>query len=218
MNTISEAAGWLSQWFAKVQYGTVPAWFGGASLLLAFHLFLRDRRRDDREQIDKTAVWMSAEWDQTLAHRDFNRSVEPTEEVKLRICEKNSNDAPIHLVHVAFLIETSWCVCVQDDVLEVVKGTQADRLFLDGSLLAPGEQRDRTPTAHYVGHQAPPGATGLTLAPHGVRCTVDWFLAVDNAGRRWEVRPGQGKRDAFAGTAIAADGTPVDGRTRLPIL
>jgi hypothetical protein len=46
----------LSQWFAKAQYGTVPARFGGASLLLAF-----DRRRDDREQIDKTAVWMSAE-------------------------------------------------------------------------------------------------------------------------------------------------------------
>ena len=31
--------------------------FGTHTLLLAFYLFARDRRRDDREQIDKVGVW-----------------------------------------------------------------------------------------------------------------------------------------------------------------
>ena len=83
---------WLGDWLTKAQYGAVPAWFGGLSLVLALMLFFRDRRRDEREQINKTAVWMVADWDPTLALREPNRTVEPTEEISYQIFAKNSND------------------------------------------------------------------------------------------------------------------------------
>jgi hypothetical protein len=89
-------------------------WFGGLSLLLALYLFLRDRRRDDREQIDKTAVWMTANWDPTLALRDMNRTVPATEEITYQIFTKNTNDVPIELAHAAFLIKTNWNVRVEE--------------------------------------------------------------------------------------------------------
>jgi hypothetical protein len=184
---------WLVEITDKLQYGTVPAWFGGASLLLAFMLFLRDRRRDDRAQIDKVAVWMVPTWDPTLALRDPQRVVEPTEEIHYRIFAKNSNDVPIEIAHAAFTIETKWLVPTGDLASRVIDGTEKSRLFQDGYLLAPGEQREQPAQLFYVGHQAPAGAKGLTVGG-GVKCWVQWFLATDNAGRRWEVRPGQGKR------------------------
>lgn len=184
---------WLGETSENLQYGTVPAWFGGASLLLAFVLFLRDRRRDDREQIDKVAVWMVPSWDPTPALRNPKRVVEPTEEIHYRIFAKNSNDVPIEIAHAAFTIETAWRVPTGDLVSTMVAGTEMSRLFQDGYLLPPGEQREQPDQLFYVGHQAPAGATGLTVNG-GVKCRVQWFLATDNAGRRWEVRRGQGKR------------------------
>ncbi len=182
---------WLSN---PATWGTVPAWFGGLGFLLAVSLFLCDRRRNDREQIDKTAVWITAEWDSTLSVRDRNRVVEPTEEIKHRICAKNSNDVPVEIGHAAFLIETAWWVPEDELGATLHRGTEPSRLFQGGYLLAPGEQREQPQQGFYVGHQAPAGANGLGMPPDGVRCRVVWFLATDNAGRRWEVRPGQGKR------------------------
>ncbi len=175
-------------------WGTLPSWFGGLAFVLALSLFLRDRRRDERVQIDRTALWMTAEWDPTLALRDPQRVVEPTEEINYLIFAKNSNDVPIVIGHAAFIIETSWWVRDDEMSATLTRGTDLSRLFQGTYLLAPGEERRQPPQKFYVGHQAPAGANGLALPPDGVRCRVDWFLATDNAGRRWEVRPGQGKR------------------------
>ncbi len=182
---------WLTTWLDKAQYGTVPAYFGGASLLLAFILFYRDRRRDDREQIDKVAVWVIPDWDRAFHGSD--RKVEPTEEVRYRVSAKNSNDIPIEIAQTAFTIETSWWVLSGPLSLQSVAGTEPCRLFQDSYLLPPGEQREQPEQPHYVGHRAPVGATQLDPLA-GARCQVQWILAIDNAGRRWEVRPGQGKR------------------------
>lgn len=185
---------WLGAWLAKAQYGTVPAWFGGLSLVLALILFFRDRRRDEREQIDKTAVWMTADWDPTLALREPNRTVEPTEEISYQIFAKNSNDVPVEIGHAAFVVQTGWWVRDNELSSILTHGTESSRLFQGTYLLAPGEQREQPAQKFYVGHHAPLGANGLAMPPDGVTCRVAWFLATDNAGRRWEVRPGQGKR------------------------
>jgi hypothetical protein len=104
-------------WIGQAQWGTVPTWFDGFSLLLAIFLFRRDRRRDDRALIDKVAIWPTVTYDQTFT-------------------------------------------ALVDDY---------------GMNLA---------------HQAPEGAVRLDV----VTAQVRWFRAIDNAGRHWEVRPGQGRR------------------------
>jgi len=44
-----------------------------------------------------------------------------------------------------------------------------------------------------VAHTAPEGATQPAIF-NGITAHVDWLLIVDNAGRRWEVRPETGGR------------------------
>jgi hypothetical protein len=52
---------------------------------------------------------MSAEWDQTLAHRDFSRTDRTSQAPDLL---EEFDDVPIHLVHVAFLSRRAVaCVC-----------------------------------------------------------------------------------------------------------
>lgn len=174
-------------------WGTLPSWFGGLAFVLALSLFLRDRRRDERVQIDKTALWMTAEWDPTPALGDPQRVVEPTEEINYLILAKNSNDVPVVIGHAAFIIETSWWVRNDEMFATLTRGTDLSRLFQGAYLLAPGEQREQPAQKFYVGHQAPPGANGLGTPPDGVRCRVDWFLATDNAGPTLggPARPGQ---------------------------
>jgi hypothetical protein len=73
-------------------------------------------------------------------------------------------------------------------------GTRRDRHFVGRFLLSPDDKQvivDKMEVP--VGQQAPENAAFLAISD-GILCAVDWFLAVDNAGRRWEVRPGQGKR------------------------
>jgi hypothetical protein len=151
---------WLGDWLAKAQYGTVPAWFGGLSLVLALILFFRDRRRDEREQIDKTAVWVTADWDPTLALREPNRTVEPTEEISYQIFAKNSNDVPVEIGHAAFVVETGWWVRNNELSSILTRGTESSRLFQSAYLLAPGEQREQPARKFYVATRLPSGRTG----------------------------------------------------------
>jgi len=184
----------LGAWLDQANWGTVPAWFGGLSLLLALTLFFRDRRRDDREQIDKTAVWVTCKWDPTLGFTDRDRVVPADEQITFRVFTKNANETPMQIRYIAFVIATNWWVKETDMSSRMVRGADVSKLFQDGFLLAPGKLRKPPAQPWNIGHHAPSGAHGLALPPNGVECRVDWFLATDNAGRRWEVRPGRGKR------------------------
>ena len=110
-------------------------------------------------------------------------------------------------------------MCVQDDVLEVVEGTQADRLFLDGSLPAPGGQRDRTPTTHDVAirlHPGPLGSRSLRTASdvRSIGFLPSIMLADDGKFDRARVS----ERDHSLVQLSPQMVPQVDGRTRLPIL
>lgn len=178
-------------WIDKLQYGTVPEWFGGLSLVLAIFLFLRDRRRDDREQIDKVGVWPTATYElQTLddeAHR--------IEEIEFTLHARNANDVPIYVALVSIDIQTSWCV-VKGRTLRsftTKSGKVPSRAFNGPFTLPPNGSLPEHNTPFHVGRQAPEGASRLDTH-NGATATVRWFLATDNAGRRWEVRPGRGRR------------------------
>lgn len=189
----------LVLWLDKAEWGTVPAWFGGLSLLLAFVLFFRDRRRDDREQIDKVAIWLTTAYEPQFFGADGK--IDRIEEVEYTLHTKNANDVPIDVHAVAFDIRTWWTVPQEhprhDDGTPVAylyePGTVPNRHFTGRFLLPPDGSLPEQAQKTHIGHHAPESATQLAPAD-GVRANVRWFLAIDNAGRRWEVRPGIGKR------------------------
>ena len=113
---------------------------------------------------------------------------------------RNAGDVPVEVHQVAFRIRSEWAVEIQapDDtgfgVWEIRPGVDQSSHFTQWFLLAPDERRT---VIHgqvvSVAHHAPKRATALN-APGGVSARVDWLLVVDNAGRRWEVRPGRGRQ------------------------
>jgi hypothetical protein len=60
--------------------------------------------------------------------------------------------------------------------------------------VAPQAEWSSGPKEQDLSHQAPEGATQLWLGGDGVTCEIAWLLIRDNAGRRWEVRPGIARR------------------------
>ena len=50
-------------WLKSLDYGSVPAWIGALSLLLAFRIFVGDRRSADRSQADQVGVWLKLEYE-----------------------------------------------------------------------------------------------------------------------------------------------------------
>ncbi len=119
-----------------------------------------------------------------------------------RLHARNANTVPIDIHLVSVDIQTWWWVPSKDNDPENDRklqswlrepGIQLDRRLPGQFLLPPDSSLPENPVKHHVGHQAPERATRLD-AINGVRATVRWFLAIDNAGRRWEVRPGRGRR------------------------
>jgi hypothetical protein len=100
----------LGTWFTKFQYGTVPAWFGGLSLLLAFYLFVRDRRRDDREQIDKVGVWALWETADSEPMPFIPHLIEIPEGVFFSLIARNTNDVPVTVHLINFVVRPRWAV------------------------------------------------------------------------------------------------------------
>jgi hypothetical protein len=76
---------------------------------------------------------------------------------------------------------------------EPVNGSEPFRAFVDDVELAPGETKDVTPFPVNLAHLAPEGPRQLWW-PGGVTVRVAWLLVIDNASRRWVIRPHRGKR------------------------
>lgn len=46
-----------------LDWGSVPAWLGAGSLLLAFRIFWRDRSNAERSQVDLVGAWGTTEYE-----------------------------------------------------------------------------------------------------------------------------------------------------------
>jgi hypothetical protein len=191
--------GWES---SDVDWGTVPTWIagvaGGISLVLALSIFLRDHINAERAQVDRIGPsrkvsypWRALDVPELAAQATAEFTV------------RNASDLPVHVAQLAFVLRTKWAVLDTDqpavksgalDVWTPVPGTDAFWSIFAPFDVAPQEVWTSGPKEQDLSHLAPEGATQLWLGGDGVKCDIAWMLIRDNAGRRWEVRPGIARR------------------------
>jgi hypothetical protein len=168
---------------SDVDWGSVPAWAGAASLLLAFRVFLRDRSNTERAQVDLIGTWATVEYNNVPLSAD---RYETTVDLYIR----NASELPVEVVQTAYEVHTTWIGKAQ-----VWPGLRPLAVYSGRETVPPQDtwrkQLNYTPAS--IANLAPEGAEMLTLF-EGVRCVANWMLLIDNAGRRWDVRPSKGSR------------------------
>ena len=173
--------------------GNVPSWIGAGSLLLAFRIFLRDRSRSDRAQVEAVGIWGG------IQRRLSAPGIGKDDYISFQMQMKNSSDLPIEVHVVAYRIQTRWIVPWSNVsssatlVRNEVAGKTDIMRFVGAVGLAPQEKWNGELFRIDLRHTAPADDAGLTYFSHGVKCVIEFALIVDNAGRRWEARQGQGK-------------------------
>ncbi|MEV6176401.1 hypothetical protein [Streptomyces sp. NPDC052015] len=183
-------------WFHSADWGTVPAWLGAGSLLLAFRVFLQDRRNAEREQVDSVGAWASLESTQAEDGQCGTQSA------VMRLNVRNGSDLPVDIVDVKYGVAGR---------LVNSAGKEFD-LSNDGYQLGISPQENPTGEKFRpVLRRIPPEETWAS--PHGFDITfkypntedhekLHWdihfivleLIVIDNAGRVWRVRPSSGFR------------------------
>ncbi|MFJ4198347.1 hypothetical protein ACIP2Y_01740 [Streptomyces sviceus] len=186
----------------KPDWGTVPAWFGGLSLVLALLIFMRDRSAAERKDVDLVGAWWEAEWERKAPNNETGRAETGT--VKLHF--GNSGNLPVEIAQTAFEVRTKWALRDLDQweqepdgslkkgygVWTIQPGISSHKHFISNVRVPPQEKID-SETPIDVSDLAPDHADQLELFD-GITCSILWMLIIGNAGRRWEVRPGVGRR------------------------
>jgi hypothetical protein len=183
----------------KIDWGSVPAWAGGVSLLLAFRVFLRDRAKADRFQVETAGVWWDIDRPALLPGQPRN------DDVKVRCHFRNGSELPVEFTYIAWEMDSRWSVpdmgatyLPPDDphfpgVWDVKPGIMRKRMFY-GPVRVPPQETINGPWQDFdVSELAPTGASTLDLHPDGLRCILRWVLVTDNAGRRWQTRHSAGR-------------------------
>jgi len=179
-------------WVTSLDYGTVPAWAGAASLLLAYRIFQRDRLARERAQVDLVGFWL------TVEHERRSPADPRVEAGTFTRYVRNGSALPIQIMYMAFEIHTRWMVrdlAQWRDELPIwtpTPGTDVVRMYGGKVRVAPEDTwSDSSPQEVNVGHLAPEHADQLDFI-EGLSYRIRWVLLIDNAGRRWEVRPEMG--------------------------
>ncbi|MET9268083.1 hypothetical protein [Kribbella sp. NPDC003557] len=179
----------------QVGLGSVPAWLGALSLILAFTVFRRDRANAERSQVDLVGAWTTVEHERSWP--GDNPVVEGTVTAHIR----NAGQLPVRVVKIAYKTESSWMV---EDLEQprsshggvvawtITPGTESQMAFHGNVIVALQATEDLSFTVN-VQHMAPDRAEHLSPTD-GITARVEWLLVVDNAGRRWEIRPERGGR------------------------
>lgn len=184
---------YLSSMSFHPDMGNVPSWIGAGSLLLAFRIFLKDRSRSDRVQVDAVGIWGGIDRHAVLGGpRNDN--------VKVQIHIRNATELPIEVQLVAFTFQTRWGMPVGDDVpdsvvrvRQYVPGKADSMRFMGPVGIAPQTTWDGAWVDINLTHTAPADDAELYFFSDGVKCVIAYSLITDNAGRRWEARQRQGK-------------------------
>ncbi|MFG3508356.1 hypothetical protein ACGF5F_22975 [Streptomyces sp. NPDC047821] len=187
---------------SDLDLGSVPAWFGGISVVLALIIFGRDHVKHERRHIDLVAIW----WD--VSYEARAPTDERVEEAAVSIVLRNAGNLPVEVPEVRFRVSSRWCIRDVDQwtrrqdgslaepgepgcvpVWSVKDGVDSITGVLDTIRIPPGETVVRGPHTFNLAHLAPRSADQLHPTK-GVECKILRMRVVDNAGRVWEVTPG----------------------------
>jgi hypothetical protein len=179
-----------------VDLGSLPAWLGAFSLLLAYRIFRIDRTNAERAQVDLIGAWATPTYDRRWLKETAEGRNVGGQEVSVQPYIRNASELPVEIRTLAYEIHTTWLVQTDGGMAyEPVDGSPVVKQFLYDVGVAPQQTWDNAGTASpaNVAHTAPEGGLQLSIV-RGVWCEVSWLLVVDNAGRRWELRPAKGRR------------------------
>lgn len=160
----------------ELNLGTVPEWFAGASLLLAFWIFANDRRNRTHAQVDQVGVWYE------------NPSLTPRAELPaatytaaMEIVARNSSLLPVTIRIVQYSLSI-WYGLGEERV---------SRHLIPLAVLAPEGGEWRETVQHEIDLPIPGEGARVT-------CRIDEVRITDNAGRKWVVTRSGGTRRAGA--------------------
>jgi hypothetical protein len=175
-------------------WGSVPAWLGAVSILIAFRIFVRDRRNADRTQADRVGTWF--EVDRELVFPPQPR----IDTVKIRINIRNGTDLPIEATQTTWTIDTKWGIPskpINDPngptSWRIIPGHKDPHKFTDPIMVAPQSTWIGDWQEFNLSHTAPDSAKFLDPLSQGVRPRLVYQLITDNAGRRWHTRHTRGR-------------------------
>jgi hypothetical protein len=176
-----------------VDLGTVPSWLGAGSLLLAFVIFFRDRGNSDRTQVDRLGTWFTEKYERRVP--GLSKDQGRVEEAAIEVHVRNASDLPLHVVQLAYEVRTAWMIPVEPagpvPVHVRAAGNGVVQQFLNDFRVPPGETLNMSFPVN-VAHLAPEEAVQLWME-RGVTAVASWLLVIDNVGRRWVVRPREGR-------------------------
>jgi hypothetical protein len=152
--------------------GSVPDWFGGISLLLAFAIFAGDRRTRDRAQVDQVGLWFD--------NPGWTLGAAP--EITANLTIRNTSQLPVTINEVAYEITPTWMGI--PDGRGGIRSAEAPPMVGSRGFSAPLPPGENWPIEIKVSPHNGFGASGLGQ----VRCTVAEAQLIDNAGRTWLVR------------------------------
>lgn len=173
--------------------GSIPAWIGAGSLLLAFRIFLRDRSKSERAQVEAVGVWADIKREPISP-----RSSPGLAEAEVRIRIKNGSDLPIEVSLLFFTFNTLWGIPLHGEASpfsarRFVPGKPDAIRHMGPGVIAPQETWDSEWFWVNLAHTASSNDVAeLAISNEGVKCIVH-CLVIDNAGRRWEARQRRGK-------------------------
>ena len=112
-----------------------------------------------------------------------------------RLYIRNASALPIVVERLTCKIETTWLVKSRRTERSYASfaGVKSEERSVHGITVAPDDKWESPEGRFDLKDMAPEGAAQLSPV-EGVRCVVTSLLLLDNAGRRWELRPGKGSR------------------------
>lgn len=159
----------------------------GLALPLAVGIFYRDRRAANRAQVDLLALWIEVD-------AELKRVPGQPHWVQVRALIRNASNLPIEITHVGVDIRPNWLVqdiLQTDKRLEVYKGREAptNSMTFGGFRLAPGVTHEQEHTIDVSG--GAPAGSPMLMPGSALTTQFRTALVIDNAGRRWRLRPGE---------------------------
>jgi hypothetical protein len=171
-------------------WGSVPAWLGAGSLLLAFRIFLKDRANADRRQVDNVGAWCELHH---LPPPDSGQhgSPPPTDDrqqdspLRIKLFLRNGNKLPIQVARTASRVRTPR---LDSASAELGRVRTVRWPLVSVAPLATWESE--TVAIPIIEEEQRAWLDRRDEAA----CWILWTLVIDNSGRVWETRHVKGRQ------------------------